>query len=111
MSRRSATLLLEDMLEAIAKIKKYTAPLDKEGFISGEMAADAVVRNLEIVGEAASRIPEEFRDQHPNIEWRKIIGLRHRIVHDYFGVDLEIIWIILQDDLCRLEEQIRTIHT
>lgn len=60
-------------MEAIAKLKKYTAHLDKEGFISGDMAADAVVRNLEIIGEAANRIPEEFRARHPEIESLKLI--------------------------------------
>ena len=67
---------------------------------------DAVVRNLEIIGEAASRIPGSFRNFHPDIEWRKIVGLRNRIVHDYFGVDLEIIWEIVQRDVPELRTRI-----
>lgn len=70
------------------------------------MVADAVVRNLEIIGEAANRLPQEFVESHSEIEWRKIIGLRHRIVHDYFGVDLDIIWSIIQQDLQILARQI-----
>ena len=73
------------------------------------MAADAVVRNLEIIGEAANRLPKEFTDKHPEIEWRKVIGLRHRIVHDYFGVDLDIIWAITRQDLPDFISKITTL--
>lgn len=61
--------------------------------------ADAVVRNLEIIGEAARRLPDDFKIEHTEIEWVKIVGLRHRIVHEYFGVDLDIVWQILKNDL------------
>lgn len=86
MSERSLALLLDDILEAAGKIAAYTAGMTREDFISSGMAADAVVRNLEIIGEAANRLPTEFTDKHAEIEWRKIIGLRHRIVHDYFAL-------------------------
>jgi uncharacterized protein with HEPN domain len=99
MSERSAALLIDDILEAASKIASYTVGMGREDFVSSGMAADAVVRNLEIIGEAANRLPMEFTDKHPEIEWRKIIGLRHRIVHDYFGVDLDIIWTITRQDL------------
>ncbi len=104
MSKRSETLLLDDIREAIGKIREYTSGLDREGFVSSGMAADAVVRNIEIIGEAANRLPEEFASLHPEIEWRKIVGLRHRIVHHYFGVDLDIIWTIIRNDLPILEK-------
>ena len=88
MSRRPAALLVEDMLEAAEKINRYTRELSESLFLEDQRTADAVVRNLEIIGEAASRLPEEFKQQHAQIEWPKIVGLRHRIVHDYFDVDL-----------------------
>jgi len=87
MSKRDVHLLLSDMLEAIEKARTYCKGMSFQDFEKDTRTIDAVVRNLEILGEAASKIPESFRDQHPYIEWHKIVGLRHRIVHEYFGVD------------------------
>ena len=70
-----------------------------------------MVRNLEIVGEAANRLPDSFKDEHSEIEWIEIIGLRHRIVHEYFGVDLGIIWEILQRDLPAFKQQLQDIRS
>jgi uncharacterized protein with HEPN domain len=106
MSKRPAELLLEDMREAIAKIERYTAGLDQAGFVADDKSVDAVVRNLEVIGEAARQLPEEFVRRYPRIEWRKIAGLRNRIVHDYFGLDLEIIWQILRSDLPALKRDL-----
>ena len=99
MSKRSAILLIQDMLEAIEKIRRYTAGLTAETFPTDEKSADAVVRNLEIIGEAAHRLPEDFKAQHCEVEWSRIVGLRNRIVHDYFGIDFQIVWQVLQRDL------------
>ena len=76
MSRRATPLLVEDIWEAIEKIQRYVAGLDHDTFIKDDKTIDSVVRNLEIIGEAANRLPEDFRAQQPEIEWRKIIGLR-----------------------------------
>lgn len=103
MSKRSPELLLEDILEAIEKIERFTVGYSKEQFESDAKTADAVIRNLEIIGEAANRIPEDFQNKHSDVAWNQIIGLRHRIVHDYFGIDLEIIWSILKNDLPTLK--------
>lgn len=102
MSSRPVRLLIEDMLDSIARIEQYISGLDGETFLNDQKTADAVVRNLEVIGEAASRIPETTQSQYPAVEWRKIVGLRNRIVHEYFGVDLEIVWEILQKDLADL---------
>ena len=99
MSKRPVVLLVEDIWEAIEKIERYTSGMLRKSFEDDEKTTDAVVRNLEIIGEAANRLPDSFKGEHPEIEWIKIIGLRHRIVHDYFGVDLGIIWEIIQRDL------------
>lgn len=107
MSRRSTRLLLEDILEGIEKIERYTSTLNKDDFKQGDMVADAVVRNLEIIVEATSRLPVQFKKQHENIEWQKIIGLRNRIIHEYFRVDLEIVWQIIKSDLPGLEPQLK----
>jgi uncharacterized protein with HEPN domain len=106
MSKRPADLLLEDIREAIAKIERYTAGLDQASFAADEKSVDAVVRNLEIIGEAARLLPEEFMRRNPRIEWRKLAGLRNRIVHDYFGLDLEIIWQIICSDLPALKREL-----
>ncbi len=107
MSKRESKLLLQDILEATQKILRYTKGLDYEAFLSDDRTVDAVVRNFEIIGEAANRLQEEFRTTHPEIEWNRIRGFRNRIVHDYFGIDYRIVWTIIEsylDDLAgRLE--------
>jgi uncharacterized protein with HEPN domain len=110
MSARSVGLLLEDVWEAIEKIERFLAGFDHDTFLRDERTVDAVVRNLEIVGEACSRLPLDFRSAHPEIEWRRISGLRNRIVHDYFGIDLEIVWAILKRELPELKDKIRALR-
>lgn len=111
MSRRATPILVEDIREAIEKIERYVIGLDHDAFINDDKTVDSVVRNLEIIGEAAHRLPESFRTQHSEIEWRKIIGLRNRIVHAYFNIDVEIVWEILQKDLPYLKSELSLIRT
>ena len=106
MPKRDVALLLEDILAAIGKIERYTAGIGREAFLGDEKTIDAVVRNLEIIGEAARQVPGDFAAAHPQVPWARIAGLRNRIVHDYFGLDLEIIWQILQVDLPQLKSQL-----
>lgn len=110
MYNRPVHLLLEDIFEAIKKALRYTNGFTYEAFINDDKSIDAVVRNLEIVGEAVRRLPEDFKGKYPDIEWEKIVGLRHRIVHDYFGIDLEIIWQILQKDLPEFKRALEKIR-
>ncbi|MEJ5376499.1 MAG: DUF86 domain-containing protein [bacterium] len=110
MSHRPVHLLIADILECIEKIERYIAGLDHDTFVSDEKTIDSVARNLQVIGEAANRLPESFTAQHPEIEWRRIIGLRNRIVHDYFGLDLEIIWEILQRELPMVKKKISDIQ-
>ena len=106
MSKRSSDLLLLDMKEAAEKILKYTQGLSFEDFFADDKTIDAVVRNFEIIGEASLRIDEDFRYDNPQIEWKKLRGFRNRIVHDYFGIDYEIVWSILTQDLEELVFQL-----
>ncbi|OGV73830.1 MAG: hypothetical protein A3K19_24655 [Lentisphaerae bacterium RIFOXYB12_FULL_65_16] len=99
MSERLTILLLDDIWEALEKVGRYTAGLSHDHFLHDEKTVDAVVRNLEIIGEASNRLPDELKANHNDVEWHKIVGLRNRIVHRYFGLDLEIIWTILEKDL------------
>jgi uncharacterized protein with HEPN domain len=106
MSKRSSQLLIKDIKTAIQKIKKYTHDMHYEDFFQDEKTIDAVIRNFEIIGEAANRIPEDFKKGHPDIDWFRIRGFRNRIVHDYFGVDLEVVWTIIEEYLDDLDTKI-----
>ena len=90
MSERELILLLEDIQDAARKILNYTNGMLFEDFLADDKTIDAVVRNFEIIGEAARRVPENFKVDHPEIEWRGMAGLRNRIIHEYFGVDYKL---------------------
>ena len=87
MSKREPKLLVSDILESAQKILDYTAGQSFEDFTKDSKTVDAVIRNFEIIGEAANRLPEEFKDRFSEIDWHRIRGFRNRIVHDYFGID------------------------
>jgi uncharacterized protein with HEPN domain len=106
MSKRDWKLLLEDIRESIQKIEKYVADSTLEQFKTNELVIDAVVRNLEIVGEASRMMPEEGRKKLSNLPWNNMVGLRNRIIHEYFGVDLNIIWYIVKNELPSVKNQI-----
>lgn len=106
---RDYKVFLEDIVEAIAKIRRYTAGLSHDAFSKDEKTLDAVVRNLEVIGEAAKKVPLKVRSKHRQVDWKKIAGLRDILIHEYFGVDIEIIWDILENKLPALETQVRDI--
>ncbi|MDH4085295.1 MAG: DUF86 domain-containing protein, partial [Nitrospira sp.] len=94
---RDSRVYLEDILEATRKITSYTANLSKAAFLEDEKTFDAVVRNLEVIGEAVKKLPEDLRTQHPSLEWKKMAGLRDILIHEYFGLDSEIVWDIVKN--------------
>ncbi len=106
MSKKDWQILLRDILTAIERIEKYTDKLQYEEFVTNDLVKDAVVRNIEIIGEASNRVPEEFKNQNVEIPWQKLRGIRNRIVHDYFGVDHDIIWQIVSKELTILKENL-----
>ncbi|GAB6102194.1 DUF86 domain-containing protein [Thermococcus atlanticus] len=106
MSKRDYRLFLQDILESIGRIEEYTEGYDFETFTKDRKTIDAVLRNLEIIGEAAKHIPESIRMQHPEIPWKRVIGLRNVVIHHYFGVDLSIIWVIVKKQLPELKNAI-----
>jgi len=103
-SKRDPTLFLYDILECIEKIEKYVSGMTYEDFENDERTVDAVIRNLEIIGEAARNIPDEFRNKYSDIPWRRIVGLRNVVIHEYFGVDLENIWEIIVNDFTEFKK-------
>jgi len=107
MSKREILLLLEDILEASKKILSYTSNMSFDDFIADDKTIDAVVRNFEIIGEAANRVPEDFKSEHPEVEWRRMTGLRNRIIHEYFGVDYAMVWKIKEENIPELGDFIQ----
>ena len=106
---RSYLLYLEDILKSAAKVQRYTDGMSFEDFLADERTLDAVVRNLEIIGEAAKNVPEKVRLRYPEIEWRKIAGLRDILSHTYFKVSEAILWDVVQNKLPPLAEQVKQI--
>ncbi len=91
--------MVKDMHEAATKIISYTKGMGFEEFEKDEKTVDAVIRNFEIIGEAANRLEDEFKSANSEIAWDKMRGFRNRIIHEYFGIDLEIVWQIVEDDI------------
>ncbi|MGA3323927.1 MAG: DUF86 domain-containing protein [Terriglobia bacterium] len=106
---RDYKVYLEDILQAITKVREYTSGMSLSAFAGDARTFDAVIRNLEVIGEAAKTVLETVRLNHPEVDWKKIAGLRDILIHQYFGVDAELIWDIIQNKLTALEEQIRAI--
>ncbi len=111
MSKRSIQYLLNDMLDAIQAISSFTVGYSFEQFVNDRKTHDAVIRNVQVLGEAANRVPAEFRDLNSQIEWMKIIRSRHVLVHDYFGIDYEIVWRIITIHLPPLQSAITDLIT
>jgi uncharacterized protein with HEPN domain len=109
MSKRQPSLLIEDIIDSGNKILAYTADLTIEQFLEDDKTVDAVIRNFEIIGEAAGNLPEEFRSKHADIDWRRIKGFRNRIVHEYFGIDYEIVWKIKETFLHEMLQKLSEI--
>lgn len=101
---RDYKVYLEDIVEAIRKIRTYISGLALPAFAADSKTLDAVVRNLEIIGEAAKNVPPDIRAQSPEVDWKKISGLRNILIHEYFGVDAGIIWDVVQNKLAALEK-------
>ena len=110
MSKRQSSLLLEDIIDSGKKILLYTEGFSFEEFTMDSKTIDAVIRNFEIIGEAANRLPEDFKELHSKIDWHRIKGFRNRIVHDYMGIDYGIVWEIKSSFPPQLISDLKTIR-
>jgi uncharacterized protein with HEPN domain len=99
-------LRIQDILESISAVAEYTAGLTYGDFCARRMVVDAVLRNVEIIGEAAASVPDDLKARHPQVAWRDIRNTRNVLAHVYFGVDLKRVWEVVQRDLPRLEQQL-----
>jgi len=104
---REPRVYLEDMAKAIQTVRNYVGTLDKAAFCADDRTVDAVVRNLEILGEAAKQVPPDLRARCPEINWREFAGLRDILIHQYFHVDLDILWDVITTKLDPLEASLR----
>jgi uncharacterized protein with HEPN domain len=107
---KDETVYLKHIFDAIKKIQSYTSG-GRKAFFQNTIVQDAVIRNLEIIGEAVRHLSPEFRQRHPEVPWRSITALRNVLIHEYFGVELEIVWRVVQRRLPRLEQYVGMLLT
>ncbi len=99
-------LYIRHMLDAIQAIEEYLVDFDYEKFLSKSMAQDAVIRQLSIIGEAAKRLTDELKEKHSKIPWKDVCGMRDKLIHDYFGIDLKEVWETATQDLKKLKQSL-----
>ncbi|OGI30800.1 MAG: hypothetical protein A2271_02915 [Candidatus Moranbacteria bacterium RIFOXYA12_FULL_35_19] len=108
-AKKDPKIFLEHILESINEIEKNILGMSEVEFSQIIMVQDAVARRLEIIGEAVRNIPESFRKKYPKVPWKKIAGLRDVLIHEYFGVDMELVWKIANKDIPKLKNQVANI--
>lgn len=104
--KKDNLIYIEHIKDCVQKIKQYTNEMGQEEFINNTLTQDAVIRNLEVIGEATKNLSPEFRNKYPNIPWRNIAGMRDKLIHDYIGVDLWAVWAVVTDILPDFSNQI-----
>ncbi len=110
MSDREWNFYLDDMISFAEKVVVYTDGLDQNRFVASGLNYDATIRNLELLGEAATHIPAEIREANPAILWRQVIATRNRLIHGYLGIDNDTVWSIIRDDIPVLLPELRKLR-
>lgn len=107
MSKREDIAIIQDIKEAIDRITSYTSQMEYEDFLQDYKTQDAVIRNIEVLGEASKLLSNEAKEKHLNIPWKDIAGTRDRLIHDYFGVNIDIVWDIAKNEIPFLAIQLK----
>ena len=106
---RDIRVYIEDIMDSITKIEQYTQCVNEQEFMTNTQLQDAVLRRLEIMGEAVKNIPQSFRDKYPHIPWKKIAGFRDVLIHEYFGVNMRRAWKVAKQDIFVLSDEIQKV--
>ena len=107
--KKNPTIYLNHIIDCINKIKIYTEGMNQDDFLNNSLVQDGVIRNLEIVGEATKQLDQDFRLKYPQIEWKKIAGMRDKLIHAYIGVDLWAVWGVIEKIIPDFDKQIQAI--
>jgi len=107
--KKNNLVYLKHVLDAISQIAKYTKNISYKDFVSNQMIQDAVIRQVEIIGEATKNLSKKIKEKYKDIPWRKMAGMRDKLVHGYFGVDLEAVWEAVEKDIPALRKRIKSI--
>ena len=106
----SALDYVDDICEAVEKIERYTAGMDYEEFVDDERTVDAVLRNFEVIGEAAKNVPEEIRREHDDVPWSEMAGMRDKLIHGYATIELQIVWETVEEEIPTLKPRMEAVR-
>jgi len=104
--KKDPKIFIEHILESIERIEDYTKEITKDQFVNSGKTQDAVIRRIEVIGEAVKNIPDEIKEKYSGVPWRRITGMRDILIHEYFGVDLELTWKVVKEDVVDLKKKI-----
>lgn len=107
--KRDYALFIKDIADCINKIEEFVGNISFSEFVKDDKTSSAVVRKLEIIGEAAKNVPEHIRQKHKNIPWKDMARMRDKIIHFYFGIDYEIVWKVIKERLPKIKQQIKNV--
>ncbi len=107
--KKDPLIFLQHVLDSIGDIEQFSKGLSKKGFLTNNLIQSAIVRKVEVIGEAIKHVPFSFRKKYPEVEWKKIAGTRDKLIHQYFGIDFDLLWDIVKKELPKLKKQVKEI--